>query len=214
MVDQNYTHLAIIADRSGSMRSIADDMNEGLKTFLEDQAKVEGTLRVDVVTFDSTVEIVAANSKVEDITHPIIKPRGTTALNDAIGFTIDRLGDFFRKLDEIERPGKVIILVVTDGMENASKEFKNSDIKKMVTEQQDTWKWDFVFLGANIDSFSVGGGYGFVQGSTLNYTASTAGVSSVLRSATAYVTTSRNLGAAAFDADGNVVNTIEPNQVQ
>ena len=198
MVDSKYTHLAIIADRSGSMAGIADDMNGGLEEFLKEQDALEGTLRVDMVTFDSVVEQVITDGKVEDIKFPVIVPRGSTSLNDAMGVTINSLGERFAKMDEIERPGKVIVLVITDGHENSSREYTAHQIKELVTRQQDEWKWDFVFLGANIDSFSVGGGYGIRGGSTLNYTASAAGVASMLRAANEYVTTSRVVGDATF----------------
>lgn len=198
MTDSKYTHLAVIADRSGSMFGIAEDMNGGLETFLKEQDALDGTLLVDIVTFDGTVEQVVTDGKVRDVTFPVIVPRGSTALNDAMGTTITSLGERFAKMDELTRPGKVIVLVITDGYENASREYTSEKIKELVTRQQDEWNWDFVFLGANIDSFEVGGGYGVRGGSTLNYTADAAGVATALRSANSYVTTSRLSGDATF----------------
>lgn len=191
MTDSTYTHLAIVADRSGSMKSIAGDMNDGLREFLDAQGKLEGKLAVDVVTFDGIVETLIASGAVSDIPHPLIAPRGVTALNDAIGTTISDLGSRFEKMKEDERPGKVIVLIITDGMENSSREYSSEQVKKLVTQQQDEWGWDFVFLGANIDSFSVGGSLGVSRGGTLNYDATAQGVSSVLLTASEYVTRSR-----------------------
>lgn len=209
MVDEKYTHIAVIADRSGSMSSIAEDMNGGLKTFLEEQDQLEGILLLDVTIFDTQVEQIVRNGTVSDVVFPVIIPRGGTALNDAIGVTVNSLGEQFSKMAEDTRPGKVIVLVITDGMENSSREYTAPQIKELVTRQQDEWEWDFVFLGANIDSFAVGGGYGMHAGGTLNYESTSAGVASVLRAASEYVTTSRTMGNASFsnisvDSDGTV----------
>lgn len=208
MVNSSYTHLAVIADRSGSMFSIAEDMNGGLETFLKEQDALEGTLLVDITVFDGSVEQTVTDGKVEDIAFPIIVPRGSTALNDAMGITITSLGERFAKMDEDERPGKVIVLVITDGHENSSREYTASQVKDLVTRQQDEWNWEFVFLGANIDSFAVGGGYGVNAGSTLNYTADSAGVASALRSASAYVSTTRIAGNATF-GEGDALVTAQ-----
>jgi len=199
MTDATYTHLAVVADRSGSMANIAKDMNGGLETFLTEQDALAGKLKVDIVTFDTTVETPVIDGTVSDVTFPVIVPRGGTALNDALGETIVKLGERFAALDEDSRPGKVLVLVITDGYENSSREFSAEQVKELVTKQQDEWDWEFVFLGANIDAFAVGGGYGINAGGTLNYTASAAGVASALRSAGEYVTTSRLTGAGAFE---------------
>ena len=202
MTNSDYTHLAIIADRSGSMWSIERDMNDGLRAFLEEQGKLPGTLKVDITTFDGTVEQVLTDGSAEDVKHPIIFPRGSTALLDAIGVTVVSLGERLAKLDEDERPGKVVVMIVTDGQENASHEYTNAKIKELVTQQQDQYSWEFLFLGANIDSFSVAGAWGISKGSTINYAASTAGTQSVLRSASAYVTSTRSgLDATFTDED-------------
>lgn len=198
MTDEKYTHIAVIADRSGSMSTIAKDMNGGLEEFLKEQAEFDGTLLVDITTFDGEVETIAEDAKASEVSHPIIVPRGSTALNDAIGVTIAKLGERFAKLEESQRPGKVIVMVVTDGGENSSREYTTAQVKELVTRQQDEWKWEFMFLGANIDSFNVAGGYGIAKGSTINYAASAAGASSVLRSAGEYVTRTRSGLVADF----------------
>jgi len=192
MTDEKYTHIAVIADRSGSMSTIAKDMNGGLEEFLKEQAEFDGTLLVDITTFDGSVETVAKGVKASEVSHPIIVPRGMTALNDAIGITVANLGERFAKLEESQRPGKVIVMVVTDGGENSSSEYTTEKVKELVTRQQDEWKWEFLFLGANIDSFNVAGGYGILRGSTINYEASAAGANSVIATASAYVTRTRS----------------------
>jgi uncharacterized protein YegL len=77
-------------------------------------------------------------------------PRGNTALLDAVGKTINTLGEKLAKMDEAARPGKVIVLIITDGQENASREFNQTRVKEMIERQQNVYKWEFIFFGANI----------------------------------------------------------------
>lgn len=198
MTRSDYTHLAVVADRSGSMYSIVDDMNNGLESFLKEQDKLDGKLLVDIVTFDTHVTTEANDALVASVEFPIIKPRGSTALLDAIGTTVTSLGQKLEKLDEDERPGKVIVMVVTDGGENASREYTGDQVKKLVEAQTNDYSWEFMFLGANIDSFAVAGDLGFARGGTINYTADSGGTQSVLRSAMAYVSNTRSGVAASF----------------
>lgn len=198
MTNADYTHIAVIADRSGSMYTIQDDMNNGLKTFLEEQNLFPGKLLVDLTTFDSTVDRVLLGGSVEDVVHPIIQPRGMTALLDGIGVTVTSLGERLASMAEADRPGKVIVMIVTDGGENSSTEYTNERIKELVTTQREKYQWEFIFLGANIDSFSVAGSWGIPAGSTINYTASSTGANSVMNVASMYVTRSRTGTATAF----------------
>lgn len=213
MTDSSYTHIAVVADRSGSMATIEKDMNGGLKTFLEDQRKEPGTLTVDITTFDTTVETPNKWAAVDDIKFPVIVPRGGTALYDALGQTVVSLGESLAALPEERRPGKVIVLVVTDGQENSSREYRGKPgadaVKALVETQREDFQWEFIFLGANIDSFDVAGGLGFAQGSTINYGANSGDVSNVLRAASAYVTTTRSGIATSFtqkERDESVAN--------
>ena len=199
MTNPDYTHLALIVDRSGSMGAIRDDMEGAIRSLLEEQDKLDGTLKVDITTFDTVVEYPYADASVSDISSdPIIKPRGLTALLDAVGFTTFNLGAKLSDLPEDERPGTVIVAVVTDGDENASVEYTTDKIKELVTDQQDKYNWNFLFLGANIDSFSVAGGWGISKGSTLNFTASAAGTSNVAMASNTYLTNVRSAGSYVF----------------
>lgn len=168
MTDDNYTHLALVVDRSGSMRPIANEVNGSIKHLLEDQAAHDGILRVDVATFDDYVEFIHTDVLAEDVRENLVEPRGMTALNDAIGQTIVRLGNKFKTMSESKRPGHVIVVIATDGMENASKEYTATQIKAMVDEQRDQWNWTFIYLAANVDAFATGGGYGFAKGQTIS----------------------------------------------
>lgn len=198
MTDSTYTHLALIADRSGSMWSIEQDMNGAIHELLTTQDAEEGTLKVDIVTFDNLVETVLEDGAAKDVQHPVIRHRGSTSLNDAIGQTVAKLGERLALKPEDERPGKVILVIVTDGGENSSQEYTTEAVKKLVEQQQKDYSWEFVFLGANIDAFSVAGGYGISKGSTLQYTANAAGANSAIAVASSYVTRTRSGLVADF----------------
>jgi uncharacterized protein YegL len=192
MTDANLTRLVILADRSGSMGHIQSDMNGGIRQLLADQAKEPGAILVDVVTFDTEVEHPYTGVRPDDIKADIIQARGGTALNDALGMAIVRLGEELAELEEDDRPGTVIFVVVTDGEENSSREYTTQQVKAMVTEQQDKWGWTFLFLGANIDAFGVGANYGFHAGHTMNYGATSKGAKSVIATASAGITRTRS----------------------
>jgi uncharacterized protein YegL len=169
MVDKDYTHIAMVVDRSGSMHRIANDMNGAILQLLSDQMKEPGYCLVDITTFDTTVEHPYQGVRPDDVKGEIILPRGSTALNDALGETIVTLGERFAGMAEEDRPGLVIFVVVTDGYENASREYTSDQIKKMVTEQTEKWGWQFIYLATGVDAFATGSDYGFARGSTIAF---------------------------------------------
>jgi uncharacterized protein YegL len=202
VTDKNYTHLLLIADRSGSMYSIVDDMNGGIKTLLEEQAKEPGKIVVDIVTFDTIIEHAYKGVAPGDVQGPVINPRGSTALNDATGFAITELGERLAKMPEDERPGLVLVVIVTDGEENASREYTTDQVKALVERQTSEYGWQFVFLAANIDAFAAAGAYGIAKGSTMNFAPSSAGMSSM------YTNTSRKMSASRSATANSVDNRL------
>lgn len=201
MTDSNYTHLALILDRSGSMSSIARDMNGGIKTLLGEQAAQPGRIVVDVTLFDDKVERPYVGVSPADIEDHLIVPRGGTALLDAVGVTVTKLGEYFATLDESERPGNVVVIVVTDGEENSSREWSAEDVKTLVAKQESEFNWTFSYLAANVDAFATGGQYGFAAGQTMNYVPTAAGAAGVFASASAGITRSRLGGVADYTED-------------
>lgn len=198
MTDKSLTLLALIADRSGSMSSIAKDMNGGMATLLSEQAKNPGTLIVDIWTFDDRVEHPYDWTRPDDVKADIIVPRGRTALNDAVGQAVVSIGERLAAMDEDDRPGKVIVCVVTDGMENASREYDHDQVKALVDTQTSQYGWEFLYLAANVDAFATGAGYGFSRGQTISYDATTDGTQSVVAAASAGITRSRLGGDSTF----------------
>lgn len=202
MTQQDYTALVFVVDRSGSMQSIARDMEGGISALLESQRDLEGTLTVDAVLFDTHIDYIHHLAD-PYVTIPI-NPRGSTALYDAVGSTISTFGAALAAMPEEERPGKVIFAIVTDGYENASREYTQAQVKEMVEHQTDVYGWDFMYLGANQDAVTVGTGLGVAAGSSLTY--NTANVKGMALAASEYVMTSRTVGAAAFSASTRAAN--------
>lgn len=198
MTDSTLTLLAVVADRSGSMTRIASDMNGGIRALLADQAALPGALIVDIWTFDTAVEHPFDWVRPDDVKADVILPRGSTALNDAVGTAIVSVGERLAAMDEDDRPGKVMFLIVTDGQENASREYTLDQVKAMVDKQTAEYGWEFLYLAANVDAFATGAGYGFGAGQTMSYAADSQGTQNVVAAASAGITRSRLGGSADF----------------
>jgi uncharacterized protein YegL len=180
---EDLTELVAILDRSGSMSRLAQDTIGGYNAFIEKQKQVPGEAVLTTVLFDDKYEILhnGVNIKeVSPITDKEYFPRGNTALLDAVGKTVNTIGEKLSKMDEAERPGKVMFLIITDGEENSSSEFTRAQVREMVERQQNIYKWEFLFFGANIDSFTAAGGIGISQARTANYSATGKGVSTTM----------------------------------
>jgi len=151
----NYTHIAVILDRTGSMESIRDDTIGGFNTFLNTQKAETGIASLTLVQFDSQdpYEIVykfKPLAEVPELTRETFVPRASTPLLDAIGRGINDLEKSLVDLTEDERPSRVVMVLVTDGQENASREFRKDQIEKMIKEKQEKSAWQFVFLSADL----------------------------------------------------------------
>lgn len=167
----DYTHCSLVVDRSGSMATMAQEATEGIATFLKEQFALDGSLTVTLRQFDTRQETVARMA-----TEPFIyalDPRDMTALLDAIGMEIVQTGADLAALPEDERPEKVLFVIVTDGLENASKEYTMERVRNLIADQRGKYNWDFIFLGAG-DSFLQGDAIGVAS---VGYDASAAGTS-------------------------------------
>lgn len=170
------THIAIVLDCSGSMSSIKSDMEGAIETFIQDQKLLPGDVAFEVTRFSTGVydTIVFDDKPIE------MHCNGYTALNDAVGTVIDNLGQKLASLPESERPGKVIVCIITDGFENASKNYHHEQVASMIKHQTEVYKWDFIYLGANQDAFTVGQSYNIKT--NVSYTATAAGTQDMSRS--------------------------------
>lgn len=171
------THIICILDRSGSMTSIMTDSIGGFNTFLKKQKELPDEATITVALFDDKYELLYDNvdiKKAKELTEDVWYPRGMTALYDAIGKTINTEKANFIKLGK-ERPAKVLVCVVTDGLENASREFNLEATKNLIKNCEDD-DWNFIYLAANQDAFAVGTSFGISAGNTYTYTANSDGV--------------------------------------
>lgn len=160
---QDATHLTLIIDRSGSMQAVKDDAEGAINAFFTEQRKVEGICTVHLWDFDAPRGVDYQDWLIKHFDGPlqnvpkyILKPRGSTALLDAVALTIKNTGHFLSLLPEDDRPDKVLIVIQTDGQENSSLEHTWEDVAALIKHQTDTYKWQFVFLGMGLDSFKQG----------------------------------------------------------
>lgn len=189
---EDLTDITVVLDRSGSMSVIRTDTIGGFNTFLADQKKAPGDGLISLVQFDERYEpnYSGVDLKVAvDLSENTYQPRGSTALLDAVGKTIVATGERLSALSEDQRPGKVVFVIITDGAENASKEWNHQQVKTLIEQQTSQYSWQFVFLGANIDAAAVGGSIGIAKGMTLDYGHNSGGTQ------TAYRVVTRNLSA-------------------
>jgi len=159
----NLTELVFILDRSGSMGGLESDTIGGFNSMLEKQQAEPGECRITTVLFDNQYETLHDRidiKAVSPITDKEYFVRGNTALLDAIGRTINKIGSVQKNTAEEFRAEKVLFVITTDGMENASREFDYDKIKSMVEHQKSEYGWEFIFLGANIDAVDVANRFG------------------------------------------------------
>lgn len=160
MPNDKKTLIVAVLDRSVSMQSILSDAVGGFNAFLEAQQKLNvDECRMTVAMFDDQYELLYNNALIEDVkpfTEETYGPRGMTALYDAIGKTINSVGIELNALPENEKPGKVLFVILTDGMENSSKEFMCSDVMKLIKQQTTQWNWQFIYLAADESGMQQG----------------------------------------------------------
>ena len=161
--------ILVIADRSGSMQSIEKDAVGGFNAFLKEQKSIEGEARLSLVLFDDQYEMKLDSVPLAEVTEiESLGPRGMTAMNDAIGRAMNSL---FEK-----DPEKAIICILTDGQENASREYNNSQIKEMIQKAEKEKGWQVIYLAANQDGFSEGASRGISKSNIFNYNADANGI--------------------------------------
>ncbi len=163
------TDITLVVDRSGSMQAIRADAEGGVNAFVAEQAKQPGEALLTLVQFDTEYEFLHRGVPVRQVPSYELVPRGMTALLDAVGRAVNETGERLAKMEEQDRPGLVVFVVVTDGKENSSREFSKDQIKQMITHQQEKYGWHFTFLAANQDAFSEAGALGINAAGVANY---------------------------------------------
>jgi hypothetical protein len=166
----DYCDVTIVLDESGSMAPLQQDTIRGVNQVLKDQRALPGKCTLSLLKFNHVDRPVFTGRPVEeapDLTIETYQPNGNTALLDALGRAITEAGSRLRAMAEADRPSQVIIAVVTDGEENSSHTWTKEKIKEAVERQTNVYKWQFVFLGANVDAFAEAGALGMSASHTM-----------------------------------------------
>jgi hypothetical protein len=175
MTDPNKTAIAVVLDSSSSMYSCRIATIDGFNAFLNKQREAPGHATMSLMVFSDESTMRYTDVDVRNLA-PMERidftPYGNTALRDAIGRTITELGAKLAKLPESERPSKVIVVIITDGQENYSRQFTAPQIREMIKHQTDTYNWQFLYLGANQDAIVVGASMGVLRSCSATYSTS------------------------------------------
>lgn len=173
------TELVFILDKSGSMGGLETDTIGGYNSMLAKQQEVEGECHITTVLFDNNYELLYDRidiKAVSPISEKEYKVGGSTALLDAIGRTIHKIGNAQKHTADDYRAEKVMFVIITDGEENSSREYSAEKIKAQIERQKEKYGWEFVFLGANIDAIETAGRFGISADRAQNYHADSEGV--------------------------------------
>ena len=205
------TELVFILDRSGSMSGLESDTIGGFNGMIEKQRKSVGEANVTTVLFDDHYELIHDRFPLEAVSPLTDKDyyaRGCTALLDAVGKTICKMINVQKRLPEDRKAEKVIFVITTDGLENASKEYKYGEIRRMIRQQKEEYGWEFLFLGANMDAVQEAGKFGIGEDRSATYKNDSEGVAKNFR-VMEKVISCMMLAPSMKDVDGSWKKEIE-----
>lgn len=166
------TELVMILDRSGSMSGLEADTIGGFNSMIEQQKKEEGDVYVSTILFDNETEVIHDRvdiRKIEPMTERQYYVRGCTALLDAVGGAIKHISTVHKYAREEDVPEKTIFVITTDGMENASRSYGYSEVRRMIEQKKEEKHWEFIFLGANIDAAKEAARFGIDSSRAARY---------------------------------------------
>ncbi|MBR3396412.1 MAG: VWA domain-containing protein [Lachnospiraceae bacterium] len=174
----NITELVFILDRSGSMGGLESDTIGGFNSMIEKQKNIEGECYVSTILFDHVTEVLHDRVRLSEIgkmTDKEYTVRGSTALIDAMGQTIRHIAKIHKYARPEDVPEHTMFVIMTDGMENSSRMYSSDEVKKMVEKEKEKYGWEFLFIGANIDSVETAHHYGIGVDRAVNYHADAQG---------------------------------------
>ena len=198
----NITELVFILDRSGSMAGLEGDTIGGFNSLIKKQRRQDGRCYVSTVLFDNVSEVLHDRvelSEIRDMTEDDYTVRGCTALIDAIGGAIHHIANVHKYARPEDVPEHTMFVIMTDGMENASRRYSSAEVKKMIEREKEKYGWEFLFIGANIDSVETARHFGIGADRSVNYHADAEGTAVVfdaVAETVCNVRESRPLGAS------------------
>lgn len=199
MPDNDLTEIVLILDRSGSMSSRITDVIGGVNTLVDEQRKKPGRANLSLYTFDTGVPDAVFFGQdiktVPPLTQERYSARGSTALYDAIAHATDHVGKRLAETQDQLRPGKVVVVVYTDGEENASVEYTSARLKTKMDHQRDRYNWEYVFMGTNQDAVLSAKAIGIPTSAALSFANNAAAIGNSYASASSYVGNVRGLAS-------------------
>ncbi len=181
----NITELVFILDRSGSMGGLESDTIGGFNSLIEKQKKEYGKCFVTTVLFDNHIETIHDRvelSEIKKLTEKEYYVRGCTALVDAIGYSVSHIENIHKYARAEDVPENTMFVIITDGMENASRKYSSAEVKRKIKQHKEKDGWEFLFIGANIDAVETAGHFGIEEEKAVNYNADREGTDVVYES--------------------------------
>jgi uncharacterized protein YegL len=214
---ENFIHVCFVIDESGSMTLSQSDVIGGFKRVIDEQRAVkDGTCSVSLFKFSDKVTEVYRGKDVNDVDYldgETYKPGGMTAMNDGIGTAIDNIGKWLDDMKEDDKPEKNLFVIMTDGMENNSKEYSGKKVRDMIKHQEEKYNWTFMYLGTDITDAKAAvdlgisyRGYSSRDDVTANYL-SVSTVVTAYRSTSGSCETKATAMASTLDSEMNTMNS-------
>ncbi len=193
-MNKDLTWIVCVLDESQSMDSIKKSTIDSYNEFIDEQKKVPGMAECSLIKFNSRINKVYENVNIQNvsfISNDDYKPSTMTRLYDAVGFSIKETTSKIKKLEEDNKPSKVLFVIITDGQENMSRDFDKEEIFAKITKKEKKG-WAFLFLGANQDAMKEGGKIGIKHTNTVKWEANDIGINTAFMSTSNYVSKYRN----------------------
>jgi len=193
--NNNITELVFIIDKSGSMSGLEGDTIGGFNSMLNQHRKGEGKCHISTIMFSDHQQVIHNRKNISDVS-PLTDndyiPGGCTALLDALGNAINHTIQVQRLAADDERASKVIFVIITDGYENSSREYSAPQIRSLIKKEQEKYGWEFIFLGANIDSVATAGSYGIRADRSVDFVCDSQGIGKNFEAIGSYVSACRS----------------------
>lgn len=197
----NLLHICFVLDESGSMYNSVDDVIGGFQKLIDEQkGEKNGECIISLYRFSDTVKKDYIGKPVDEVSKLIYSPGGCTAMNDGVGTAIDEIGKWLSDMDESERPSKNMIVIMTDGQENASKEYDFDIVREKIKHQEEKYSWTFVYMGTNLQDLKDANRLGIKMRSVSGSRNITANYSHIDTYATALRNSTNAASVAAADA--------------